>query len=620
MTAGVPYSSYVRPSSHVMHIGRLQPGGLTPLPELAAPRLGRLPGDLQAQLKRDFWKRHNSDQTWDTKHAAQNWLAGEVDLLERERLSVAFDDYEIRERAGRAADLCSRMVRLEVMQDHARSLGIEPPEEGKRVTRIGAAKRLSCPRWWRRQLRKHYTRRAESHLRAMGMVHRHRQVYASDRAVAWRKERKARDRALLQELVAVSDAGDQLNLFEVVEKSQANPALRRAELMVRARGFEEVALAAGHRARFFTATCPSAYHRMLSKGSQNPRWQGFTPREGQQWLCKAWASVRSKLKHMSISYYGFRVAEPHHDGTPHWHLLLFGTRRALKEVARVMRLVWFAQFREELDAAKARKARLHVKAITRSLKSDGTYTSATGYIAKYIAKNIDGFSVGEDHETEGQAASESCDRVAAWASAHGVRQFQQLGGPQVSVWRELRKIREAGVAVGAMEQARTAADAGEWAAFIVAVGGIAAGRTGAVQLWKEQTGEPGQYDEVKGHQIAGVQCTESKCCGGSSGTCCRTSGGAAKCDQRISSEQPCAPRIERVRTRCKVWRIERKAPAGASSGPGYRGAVVPFLSGSGPVPSLGPVSITVRDLRNVPSVPVTGAHVSRSPRGPPWTH
>jgi hypothetical protein len=545
---------------------------LTPLPNIAAPRIDGLPGDLQAQLKRQFWKRHDASGTWEEKHAAQDWLNSEVAVFERERLSVAFDDHEIRQRASRAADLCKRMVRLDYMQDHARTLGINPPEVGKRITRISAAKRLTCPRWWRRQMRKHYTRRAESHLRAAGFVHRHRQVYASDRAVAWRRERKTRDRALLQELVAVSDAGDQLNLFEVVDKSQANPALRRAELMTRLSGFEEVAKIAGHEALFVTLTTPSAYHATLANGSVNPLWEKFTPSEGQQWLTRMWARARSKLKRLSIVFYGFRIAEPHHDGTPHWHMVLFATKVAADCLRNVLKGVWLSDYSHEAGAQEHRAKFERIN----PLKG-----SATGYLAKYVAKNIDGFQVGEDFETVGVDARSSVDRVAAWASTHGIRQFQQLGGPPVTVWRELRRIRTVCELVG-IEMARVHADAGDWCAFINALGGIGRGRAGRVTLRKEFTGEINQYDEVRDAEVIGVQ----HACG-------------------------------HVRTRLKVWRIEkaRRCPEGESS------THIPAAPKSSS--SLGPVSITVRGSQSVPSVPFIGAHASRPLKpqvDPPWMH
>ena len=524
-------------------------GQFTELHDVVAPKLAWLPRDIAAQLKRDFWKRHNSTEDWQGKHAAQSWLQVQVDEFHGERLDIAFDEYAIRSKAARWAQLCGKMQCLEVMQDFARSVGIDPPVVGGEVTRASAADRLRDEQWWRRRIRRTYTAKAESKMREATFVHKRRQLYASDRCVQVVGERRRRNKETLQGLVAVSSEGEQLELWDVREKSTANPVLRRNELMERISGFEELAEQHKHRCRFFTLTAPSAYHRMLENGSKNPKWEGFTPRQAQHWLNSMWVKARSKINKKSIMVYGVRVAEPHHDGTPHWHMMLFGTRFDLKLTAQVLKGYWFSDYRHELQSPKSRRARMHVKAVWPKLKADGTYTTAAGYLAKYIAKNIDGFKVGEDYESgSGQDARNSCDRVAAWASAHRIRQFQQLGGPCVSLWRELRRLRTPVDGNLPIEAARKqASDESSYAGFVNAIGGIAAGRKGSIQLSKERTGELNQYGELRGAEVVGIR----SACGV-------------------------------VRTREKVWRIERKSAAGSSSDKSRASYAVPVVAVSPP--------------------------------------
>ncbi len=591
--------------------GFFKPDGgkhLTPLHLVVAPDVEKLPADISNPLVKAFYLRRDAVADWSARYASQNWLRDEVAALKRARLDVAFSEGAIDDEARKWARICASLVTYEAAEPYVRSLGVAVPKIKNGVTARGIAKRFASHHWWRRQFRKLFTRTAETHLREIGLVQRRKQLYASDRAVNWRRVRKSRDRALLQELEAVSDVGDQLPLLDVVEKSQANPALRRGELMLRARGFDEVAVAAGHEADFWTLTTPSAFHRTHADGRANELFEGFTVREAQAWLCKQWARVRAKLKRLSVLFYGFRIAEPHHDGTPHWHLLLFTPSQHVETLRRVIKGFWLGEYSHEQGAQQHR---------TKVISVDRSRGSAAGYIAKYVAKNIDGFNVGEDYEAQASDATQTVDRVSAWASAHGIRQFQQIGGPGVSVWRELRRLRGDVITVTAIEAARQAANAGQWADFITAIGGIERGRKGAIQLDTKRTGEFSQYGELRGPQIVGVSWVErsqhAEPVPTKAKTVCRM--------HRKFKWVEWVGVLDRIRTRTKTWRIQRKAETdGACGAAGPRsvrgqsgGAKCAPTSAMPSSSSLGPVSITVRGQNIWPELNPAYAWIQRAP-------
>ena len=430
---------------------------------------------------------------------ANERLGGLATALRGLRFELVESETEIRERAERFARLCQYGGRLEGMRELARAEGIEPPT-GPNMTRAGELARLTCPRWWRRKLRAMLGQRAENGLRAFGYVRKGRAPYVSDFSVRRRQGQKARNQRAMEAAVLENAEGEQLPLIDIVAGSISNPRIRRGEFMTRARGFNEIADELGHAAVFITATAPSAFHPQLAAGGANPKFDQKacgTVQLARAWLQKMWARTRAKLKRLKVQIYGFRISEPHHDGTPHWHLLLFGTPAALETTEYVMRHTWLSEYGHEPGA---REKRLEAKTI------DTGAGSAVGYIAKYVSKNIDGHAMGEgdqgDHES-GTSGQDGALRVDAWASTHRIRQFQQIGGPPVGLWRELRRLRNP-VAAADIEAAREAADRGDWRAFVAAVGGIGAGRKTTVQVWTETTGELTAYGELRAPAPAGV--------------------------------------------------------------------------------------------------------------------
>lgn len=397
------------------------------------------------------------------------------------------------------------------------------------VSDAAAVARMADPQWWRRKLRAVHAKQVEGAAIGLGYVNRAADPYISNESVLRRAQQNERNAASLEATIATNEDGQEYTLAELAATGPANKAIRRAELMTRIAGFERIADALGHVGVFFTITCPSRMHKWATrKGGgviENPKYDGTLPNEAQQHLAKTWARIRAALARRGIHQYGFRIAEPNHDGTPHWHCLVFLSPwyrgdRGRSAIGRLFCLVRRYALGKGVDRTE-RGAKAHRCDFKPIDKGRG---SAAGYIAKYVSKNIDGYRL--DKDLIGNDAVETSHRVEAWASTWRIRQFQQIGGPPVGVWRELRRVesvpanapehlKAAHAAVnktkaleGLSDSQQQVIKGAQWDAYVAAQGGPMCGRRYAIRVEKADTGKVGKYGEPIGPVPIGVSTLE----------------------------------------------------------------------------------------------------------------
>lgn len=511
-------------------------------PEWAARKVAGLPQRWQGRLLRKWHKVRNAfdvtDVTaqGDATRSAAYLLADTVDRLKKTALPLDASDGDIIERAEKCARDCNDLASVFHCADTLRGAMASACEanhvtapklaredrmrgEEKAAANRSAIARMVCPQWWRRQLRKAHAKAVEGSAISIGYVNRTRDIYVSGESLIRRVQQNKRNAAMMEATRARNEAGQEYTLAELAATGTANKAIKRGELMTRIAGFERIARECEHEGLFFTMTCPSRMHkwRTVAGGRvvENRKWDGTTPDEAQRYLSKVWARIRAKLHRDGFKWYGFRIAEPNHDGTPHWHVLVFfdaawrgdSARASMPRVSAIIRSYALA------DSGRERGAKQHRVDFE---KIDWEKGSAAAYIAKYVSKNIDGYGVGKD--LYGNDVFETCHRVEAWAATWRIRQFQQIGGAPVTVWREVRRIKElpadapdhvvlahrACNKVAALEGEGGEGQSVAWDMYTKAQGGVFCGRDYKIKLAVEQQDGTGRYGDALAPRPVGV--------------------------------------------------------------------------------------------------------------------
>lgn len=477
--------------------------------------LGRLPSR---------WRQNALDKWQDIAkregiRAANEWVRVLVEPLEN-LLNIAHDDDAIKALADDVVFRCREashkyagqmLFVLDYWQELCLAYSVRYPLE---FSYAEVEARMCCHIWWLKRLRNSHARAREVAAINAGLVHRRGNLYVSDDTLERRAQQISRNKTTLEGVKMQSESGQVMSLAEISAAGVSNPENRRAELMTRITGFEELSVKYGHHAEFITVTCPSRMHAVLKDGKPNPKYDGTKPDEAQRYLVEVWARVRAKFHHDGFRFYGLRVAEPHHDGTPHWHLIVFYKPEKIKlkngnkyEAKHYMRGVIRNYFMlDSMGEAGADKNRVKFVSIN---PLRGT---AAGYVIKYVSKNIGGIE-GEKSDEADTSSEKASARVDAWASTWRIRQFQQVGGHSVTVWRELRRVDESAInkdfrellrawrAVQGIREKRKAS----FAEFIEAMGGLnTPARESIIALDDDFIMRRGRYGETAARLIKGV--------------------------------------------------------------------------------------------------------------------
>ncbi|MEB6124490.1 replication endonuclease [Klebsiella pneumoniae] len=320
----------------------------------------------------------------------------------------------------------------------------------------GALLRVTTPDFWEKIFLFIRSQWREARARAQGRVCKTVSPYLSSASLREFIDKISSTEKFLDKFFLEDSDGEQIELRDAYKSGNSNPANRRRELMLRLRATDEYFMSLNYRGYFLTITAPSSYHANKINGL-NTRCDCFEVRETHRYMCGIWRNIFRKFARDNIAAAGYRLVEPHHDGTPHWHCLIWFSPDNADLALKIMQNYYTkTDFAEIAGRIETRFQAVEID----------PQRGATAYAAAYVAKNIDGHTLKIDLDS-GLSGIDGAQRAVAWARLHKIRQFQAFGVVGASAWREFRRVRKLPRDVHpVLADFWTAADSGDFRKFL----------------------------------------------------------------------------------------------------------------------------------------------------------
>lgn len=270
--------------------------------------------------------------------------------------------------------------------------------------------------------------------------------YAGEATNAMRgKQQKDNQKYLESKFIRIK--GKLTALSEIVKSAHS----LSSEIYTEAKGYERLAEKKGFTWLFITITLPARFHPNPTKGKS--AWDGSSALEAKKWFQAINRNMQKEIgrkegasTHLKFGIntaFGQRVIEPHKDGSPHWHIMLYCDPLLAEDYKNL-----FNRFFGHINESKHA-----VKIVEKGINENGNklpedkISKGAGYIYKYILK-FAGLEDVNTIQTQGQAGEKeieeavgNIERVGAWRSAIGARSFEPIGVKgKKTLYRNLRRI------------------------------------------------------------------------------------------------------------------------------------------------------------------------------------